>query len=198
MAQRGPFPQRPVAGPQVLWWLALTLAAPTCVQAQGAGSATLRGTVTDSVGGVLPGASVTVVNQRTRLTRRATTDARGEYVCAALTSDDYRVEVALQGFAPWKSAQIHLAPGDSLDLTTRLAVGERTERVTVEAERAIVRVDTGAREGMVTADQIQNLSIVSRSALELLRILPGTVAPSGSDLETVSFFGGPNNLYGTS
>jgi Carboxypeptidase regulatory-like domain len=198
MAHRGSFPLCPFLGPQVFGCLALLLAASIQAYAQGAGSARLRGTVSDSSGGVLPGASVTVVNQRTSLTRRATTDAHGEYICVALPANDYRVEVELQGFARWRSAEIHLGPGDSMHLATRLTMEERTEEVTVEAARTILRVDTGAREGTVTADQIQNLSIVSRSALELLRILPGTVAPSGSDLETVSFFGGPNALWATS
>ena len=40
--------------------------------------------------------------------------------------------------------------------------------------------------------QIDNLSIIGRSSLELLRILPGVVAPDQSQLESVSFFGGAN------
>ncbi len=45
---------------------------------------------------------------------------------------------------------------------------------------------------MITAGQIENLSIISRSALELLRILPGVVAPDQSALESISFGGGAN------
>jgi hypothetical protein len=169
--------------------------APPQAAAQGAGGATLRGTVTDASGGLLPKASVTLVNQRTKATRSITTDGRGEYVFAALTPDVYRAQVELQGFALWKSGEVHLSPGDSLHLATRLAVGDRTEDVTVEGERALVSSATGAREGTITADQIQNLSIVGRSALELLRILPGVV--NGENNETVGFGSGGNNFFFT-
>ena len=73
-------------------------------------------------------------------------------------------------------------------------MGERSEEVTVEAERQIVRTDTGARDNVITSDQIQSLSIVSRGALELLRILPGVVSEQQS-MEAISFnFGGANDL----
>ena len=65
--------------------------------AQGASSATLRGVVTDSSGGVLPGAEVTLVNVRTAGRRRATTGPAGTYVFVALASGDYRVKVGLAG-----------------------------------------------------------------------------------------------------
>jgi len=86
---------------------------PCPAAAQGAGSATLRGTVADASGGLLPTASVILVNQRTKLTRSATADGRGEYVLSALTPGAYRVQVGLQGFALWKSGEVHLGPGDS-------------------------------------------------------------------------------------
>jgi hypothetical protein len=177
--------------------VAISLATAPFAHGQGAGSATLRGTVTDGSSAVLPGATVTLTNQRTALNRSATTDARGNYVFVALVPDTYRVEVQLGGFTRWRSGEVRLSAGDSLQLGTRLTVGERTEEVTVEAERQLLRTDTGAREGTITADQIQNLSIVGRSALELLRILPGVVNDLTS-YETVGFSGGANNFFGTS
>ena len=49
-----------------------------------------------------------------------------------------------------------------------------------------------SREGRLSAAQIDNLSIIGRSSLELLRILPGVVAPDQSQLESVSFLFGAN------
>ena len=48
--------------------------------AQSAGS--LRGTVADSTGAVLPGATVTLTNEATKFTRNATSDAKGQYFFA--------------------------------------------------------------------------------------------------------------------
>ncbi len=175
--------------------LVALLGAPRPAFAQGAGSASLRGVVTDTSGGVLPGATVALTNVRTRAVRTATTDAVGGHLFVALTPGDYRLGVEVRGFAPWQSTDVHLSPGDNLRIDAALAVASQTERVSVTAERPLVRADTGAREGTITAPQIQNLSIISRGAMELLKVLPGTVTPDQSTMETVGFnFGGANSL----
>jgi outer membrane receptor protein involved in Fe transport len=131
---------------------------------------------------------------RTKAVRTQASDPRGEYVFVALLPDAYRVGVELAGFAPWRSGEVRLSPGDSLHLDTALTVGERSEEVTVAAERQLVRTDTGARDNTISADQIQNLSIISRGAMELLRILPGVVSDQQS-MEAIGFnFGGANSL----
>jgi hypothetical protein len=173
--------------------LVLLLAGASRVSGQGAGSATLRGTVVDTSGGVLPGVSLTLTSVRTRGTRSATTDAVGGYAFVALEPGQYRLSAALDGFAPWESSEVHLSPGDSLQLDATLAVAGQSEEVTVHAERERVRLDQGAREGLITSEDIQNLSLISRGAMELLRILPGTVVPSQASMETVGFYNGGND-----
>ena len=59
----------------------------------------------------------------------------------------------------------------------------------------MIQTQTGAREGVLTAKQIDNLSIIGRSALELMRILPGVVTEFNMG-ESVSFGGGGNNTQG--
>jgi hypothetical protein len=162
--------------------------------AQGAGSAILRGTVMDASGGVLPGATLALTSVRTRATRDAATDAAGRYVFAALTPGPYRLRAELAGFSPWESSEIELSLGDVVHLDATLALAGQTEELTVVAEREMIRTDHGAREGLITSEQIQDLSVVSRSALELLRILPGTLSPDQSSMGAVGFAGGANDL----
>ena len=164
-------------------------------RAQGASSATLRGTVVDTSGGVVPGAEVTLVNTRTAARRSATTGPAGTYAFASLPSGDYRVRVGAAGFQPWESADLHLSPGDGLDLEATLGVEAQAAAVEVTAVREMIRTDQGAREGLITAAQIQNLSIIGRGAMELLTILPGTVLDQS--METVGFGAGGNYLAGS-
>ena len=42
-------------------------------------------------------------------------------------------------------------------------------------QQEVIQTETGAREGVLSAKQIDNLSVIGRSALELMRILPGVV-----------------------
>jgi hypothetical protein len=185
------------ASSRVVWRLGLTLVAlwpAPGLRAQGAGSATLRGTVLDPAGAAVPRAEVTATHVRTRAERRAVTDSAGGYVFPSLPSGPYHVRVVLSGFAPWESGEVHLSPGDSVQVDATLALAGQTEEVTVESTREMVRLDNGAREGLITSEQIENLSIIGRSAAELLRILPGTVPLAQSDLETVGFVAGANDI----
>jgi hypothetical protein len=155
-------------------------------------TATIRGTVTDAQGGVLPGAVVVVTNLGTRNTREATVDARGGYLIAALFPGAYELKVELAGFKTYEQKGITLSPSDNRGLDIRLEVGNQTDTITVTATPEIIQTQTGAREGILTASQIDNLSIIGRSSLELLRILPGVVAPDQAQMESVSFGGGAN------
>src|SRR5687768_6541415 len=100
-------------------------------------TATVRGTVTDSQGGVLPGAVVVVTNTGTRNTREATVDARGGYLVAGLFPGTYDLKVELTGFKTYEQKGITLSPGDNRGLDVKLDVGQRTETVTVTGEREI-------------------------------------------------------------
>jgi Carboxypeptidase regulatory-like domain/TonB-dependent Receptor Plug Domain len=168
------------------------LALPVPARAQATATATLRGTIRDSSGGVLPGAAITLTNQSTAGIRTTNSDARGEYAFVAILPGTYMFEAGLSGFRTYQQS-LPISPQDALNLNVVLEIGEQIERVTVTGKSDLVRTDTGAREGVLSASQISKLSVISRSALELLRILPGVVAPDPSTLESVSFMGGAND-----
>jgi hypothetical protein len=172
----------------------LVAAAP--LYAQNAGS--LRGNVTDTSGAVLPGVTVVLTNDATKATRQAVTDAKGGFFFAAVQPGNYSFSAELSGFKKRNEKGIRISPNDTKGLDFTLEVGAQTEEVTVTAEKELIQTETGAREGLITAAQIENLSIISRSPMELLRILPGVVAPDQSTLESVSQGGGANNTGGYS
>ncbi|MPY86592.1 MAG: TonB-dependent receptor plug domain-containing protein [Luteitalea sp.] len=164
--------------------------------AQTGGTATVRGTVTDASGAVLPGVTVTITNSGTRDTRTAITDDRGGYLFSALFSGTYELRVELEGFRAFERTSIALSPNDTRGLDVTLDVGSLTEVISVTSAIEIVQTETGAREGLIKAEQIENLSLVGRSSLELLRILPGVVSPNLTAFESVSFGGGANSTQG--
>ena len=105
------------------------------------------------------------------------------------------MKVELDGFKTYERKALALTPADNRGLDVRLDVGQRAETVTVTAVQEVIQTETGAREGVLTAKQIDNLSVIGRSALELMRILPGVVAEFNQG-ESVSFGGGGNNTQG--
>lgn len=171
------------------------LATSTAAFAQATGTSTIRGTVQDSSGGVLPGATVTLTNVGTRSVSTSVTDGRGGYL-AVVFPGTFDLKVELEGFKTYEQKGIVIIPNDTRGIDVRLEVGLQTETVTVTAVTEVIQTETGAREGVLTAAQIDNLSVIGRSSLELLRILPGVVSPDASAFESVSFGGGANNTQG--
>ena len=75
--------------------------------AQG-GAASLRGTVTDPSGGVVPSAKVTATQAGTGLARTVSADAGGNYLIPQLAPADYILTVEAQGFRPYSQKGITL------------------------------------------------------------------------------------------
>ena len=156
-------------------------------------TATIRGNILDTSGAVLPGATVTLTNVGTKTVAVVTSDDRGQYLFAGVYTGSYNLKVELSGFKTYEQKNVQLSPNDTRGIDIRLDVGQQSETVTVTAQQEVIQTETGAREGVLTAKQIDNLSVIGRSSLELLRILPGVVAPDQSQMESVSFGGGANN-----
>ena len=84
-------------------------------------TATVRGTVRDSTQAVLPGATVTVVNQDTGLTRATVTNSVGAYVAAELPIGRYKITAELQGFKTATRTDVILKVADDLGLDFELS-----------------------------------------------------------------------------
>ena len=160
---------------------------------QNTGSATLRGVVKDQQGAVVPDASVSLINEATKDDRKVRTNEVGIYSFTALNPGTYTVKVEVSGFKSFEQTHVALSPADTRGLDLTLQVGTPSETITVSTTQEALHTETGAKENTITATQIQNLSIISRTSTELLRILPGVVAPDITDLESVGFVSGANN-----
>jgi hypothetical protein len=162
--------------------------------AQITGSATLRGTVRDPNGAVVPNATVTLINERTKDERKTTSNDEGLYVFTAVTPGNYTLRVEGKGFKTVSQSAVAIETSSTRGIDVTLEIGQPSETVTVVSGATAdqLQTETGARENTITAKQINNLSIVSRSAVELLRILPGVVAPDETALESIGFGSGAN------
>ena len=162
------------------------------VAAQTTGSATLRGTVKDPQGAIIRDAVVTLSNERTRDERKAKSSEDGTYTFTALSPGNYTVKVEAAGFKTMTQTGLAIETSDTKGLDISMEIGQPNETVTVTAAGETLQTETGSRENTINSKQIDNLSIISRSSLELLRILPGVVAPDNTQLESVGFGSGSN------
>ncbi len=100
-------------------------------------TATLKGTVTDPKGSIIPGATVKAQSEDTGLVRTAVTEESGLYVFNFLPVGKYVVTVSAQGFKGARLQNIIVEIGQTRTLDLELEVGavEQTVEVTVDPVR---------------------------------------------------------------
>src|SRR5262249_40578958 len=96
-------------------------------------SGTILGTVTDSTGSVVPGATVTIVNTGTGLTRTVTTEASGEFTAPQVPTGKYSVTAELTGFKKVTMENIDVGVDQRVRVDVKLELGAMTEAVTITA-----------------------------------------------------------------
>ncbi len=118
----------------------LTLVSPAAAQTPAPAGATathaapLRGTVRDSSGGDVPGATVRVVNETSRATVEAVTDEHGVFLFPSMEPGHYRVELTLDGFEP-VSRQLSTVADQPTVLEVNLVPARLSDNVVVTARR---------------------------------------------------------------
>ena len=142
-----------------------------------AGSATVTGTVTDQSNAVIPNISVTLRDEGSGAVRRTVTNSDGFFTIPALPVGTYTLIIDATGFAKFERKGITLHSSDRINITDIvLGLAAVAQEVQVSATPdVVVPVDSGEKSQVILAKQMQNLSIVGRSAVELLKILPGVV-----------------------
>jgi hypothetical protein len=135
--------------------------------------ATLTGTVTDSTGAVLPGVTVTAVNEATGNTFTAATDERGIYRIPVRVGV-YQVTAELQGFATVARTGLQVLVGQTASVNLQLSPSTVQETVTVTAEAPLLNVSTSSLGGNVDPNQVQELPVNGRNWMALALLAPGS------------------------
>jgi hypothetical protein len=137
-------------------------------------NAQITGSVKDSSGAIIPGATVTARNVDTGLTRVAVTDGSGEYRLPSLPPGRYSVAVELSGFSTETRPDIVLIIDQTAILHFALKPAAIAETVTVTGDSPIVDVTRSDVSTSVSTQQIQDLPVASRRWIDLAMLTPGT------------------------
>ena len=134
--------------------------------------ATLRGRITDSQGAAISGATVTVKQTGTNLTRVAHTDSLGQYLISNLPAAAYEVTIEQTGFANQQRTNLVLQVGEEGTLDITLQVAGVQQSVTVSSEAA--EVETQHTIGMnISTKEVDELPTFNRSFSDLAQLTPG-------------------------
>jgi outer membrane receptor protein involved in Fe transport len=135
----------------------------------------IRGTVVDSSGAVVAGASVTARQVETGLARTATTDRSGDYLLVELPVGHYALDATAKGFQKYLQEGITLNVNETATVSVHLAVGAETQQVQVRADAELVQTTVSSLGEVVGEREILDLPLDGRNFTQLGLLQPGVV-----------------------
>ncbi len=158
-------------------WLLLT-----AISASGqVTTATFYGTVADSTGAVVPGATVTFVNEGTASSQQKITSASGEFAFDLLRVGSYSIRIEAQGFKAFTSKGVALAAAQHVRRTFTLEVGAVSETVNVDSSTPLVNTVSAEQRESIDGKVVAEVPLSRRNYTNLLSVGTGvTVSNAGS------------------
>ena len=150
---------------------ALALLTPTHVRAQGATSS-ITGSVIDSAGGAIPGATVVVKNP-SGVSFEAVSNGEGLFNVPGVPPGVYSITVSLSGFKTAVMNDVRVLPGTPATVKATLEVGQISETVNVAASSELINSQTATISSTLNSDQLLRMPTPTRNALNAVTFLPG-------------------------
>src|SRR5439155_13339482 len=136
---------------------------------------TVFGTVADSQGGAIPGATVVLTSEaKGTKTAPVVTNATGDFVIPNVAADAYTVEVTMPSFKTLTRKGVRVSGGDRVGLgSLALEIGETREVVNVTAETPLVQAASGERSYTISTTQVENLPVNRQNFANFAALAPG-------------------------
>jgi hypothetical protein len=135
--------------------------------------ASIVGTVTDTNGGAVQNAKVTITNVETNQVREVTTSGDGTYEAPLLDIGNYRVSVSAPNFQTVIQENVTLRTGSRQPVDIQLTPGEVGAEVTISAAPSLVESETSERGTVVTGREVTELPLSGRNFTQLATLTPG-------------------------
>jgi hypothetical protein len=173
---------------RLLAWLVAAICTAATVSAQ-VTTGSIVGTVSDTQGQVVPGATVAIKEIGKQTVTTVVTDANGAYIAPFLNPGTYEVEVELTGFKKYVRQGITVQVNDRARVDASLEVGQLTEVTTVIAAAPLVRTESSEVGTVIEEKAIRELPLNGRNFASLVYLVPGiTPGQQGENLSGASTF----------
>lgn len=143
------------------------------------GTASISGTAADVTHAAVPSANVVLTNSDTNQERHATSSAEGYFEFTDLTPGHYALKVGREGFKTWIQTSITLEVAQHVTIYPQLEIGAVSEHVEVATEPPAITTSNSDISHVITSEQIEQLPLNGRNALQLVSLVPGVV-PTGT------------------
>jgi len=146
------------------------------------GTGGITGTVTDPSGAVLAGAKVTITNTGTGQTLNLTSNSAGAFNAAALAPGNYKVQVSAKNFST-VDVPVTVQVGNTASANIKMQLGQESQVIEVQASEVQVNTEQAIVQGVLTANQIENLPVNGRNFLDLAQLEPGVQIQDGQNFD---------------
>jgi hypothetical protein len=171
----------------------LTLAAAIASAQSGTGE--INGTVTDSTGAAVAGATVTITNPATGFNRIIRTNEGGVYSAPALQPGAYTIKVEREGFQSQSRAGVELQVGSAPSLNFTLAVGNVAEVIEVTGGAPVLETESTSVGTVIENKRIVELPLNGRNYLQLASLIPGATTNGPASSQGQQRMGGARNQF---
>jgi hypothetical protein len=143
------------------------------------------GAVKDAQGATVPGATVTIINKETNLTRDTVTNAEGTFTLTNVLPGPYDVKIALTGFREGVRTNVPVTIGQVSRVDVTLEIGTMTETVTVASEAQLLQTDKADVSTELSSKELTSLPLNRfRNYQALINLVPGTTPMAFGNAET--------------
>ena len=177
-------------------------------------TASVLGTVADSSGAVVSGATVQLRSADTNVTSSTVSEDDGSFSFVSVKIGNYTVTAKAPGFKTTETAPFTVTVNTRQRVKLTLPVGDAAEKITVQDAASLVESDSSERGQVIERDAIESLPLNGRDYTDLALLVPGVRRSENQRIEHIegavninglpSFFnnfvldGVDNNAYGTS
>ena len=159
---------------------------------------TLVGTIRDSSGAVVPGATITISDSQKDdiVVRTITASDDGIFTAPNLLSSVYKISVEATNFKKAVQTDVKLDVGQRRQIDIELEAGNIAETVIVEADPVSVNLTTPTSSTFINGDQVRELSLNNRNFVQLVALAPGVSSDLTDQVYTGTSIpeGGPNTI----
>jgi hypothetical protein len=170
---------------QIVIAAALLCAAPRAWAQAGRGG--VSGLVSDPTGAIIPGASVTAMEEGTGARLSTVTTGAGLYTFVSLPPGTYQVSATAKGFDTVVQKNVHVTVDQVTTINLTLKLGQVSEVVTVTETTSLVDTSNSTVGQLISAETIDRVPLLTRNVYDLIQLSAGVTPANGANNSSSSF-----------
>ena len=149
--------------------------------AQIAGTGSIQGSVADSTGAIIEGATVSVTNVATQVRQNAVTEGNGLFSFPNLAIGTYKLDVAAQGFQQYTRSNVVLEVGSSIAINIGMTVGRTDQKIEVQSSGLSLQTEDASFKQTIDQQTVTEMPLNGRQMTNLITLSGGSTAAPGND-----------------